>query len=326
MWGLIDRGLPSLSGIVSAQELLAPYNCETPLIHSRELSEEFAADIWIKNETVSPIRCFKHRGALTELLRAGCLGPISAVVTSSTGNHGLGVAYAAKELARPAHIFLPESASVIKRAGIEALGGTVHIFGADIDDAKVEARSFSRRHRYTFVDDGESLGVIEGAGTIGLEIVQKLNDIDFVFVPMGSGSLGSGCACAIKGLSPESRVICVQSCGSPAMSESFRRRRPVAFPIDTIADGLVCREPADLALRALLAFVDEVEVVADGQILAAVFDLAVKCDFLLEPSGAAALAAIRNRRDEIAGKRVVFVATGANISREMLEVLNLRHQ
>jgi len=141
---------------------------------------------------------------------------------------------------------------------------------------------------------------------------------------MGSGSLGSGCACAIKGISPKTRVICVQSSGSQAMAESFRQRRAVELPIDTIADGLVCREPGALALRSLLAFVDDVEVVDDEQILSAVSQLTTRCKLLVEPSGAAALAAMRNRRDEIAGKRVVLVATGANISRETLEVLNLQ--
>jgi len=164
-----SRVLPSLSGIVAAQELLAPYNCETPLTRSSELSE-FAADVWIKDETVSPIRCFKHRGALTELIRVGRLSRVSAAVTSSTGNHGLAVAYAAKQLGLAAHIVLPAGASAIKKAGIPALGGTIHSLGADIDEAKAEARIFARQSGIAFVDDGESLGVIEGAGTIGLEI------------------------------------------------------------------------------------------------------------------------------------------------------------
>jgi threonine dehydratase len=190
----------------------------------------------------------------------------------------------------------------------------MHTSGADIDEAKSEARVFARRHGYAFVDDGESLGVIEGAGTIGLEIAQQLQDVDSVFIPMGSGSLGGGCGCAIKAISPKTRVICVQSRGSRAMAESFRQRRPIELPINTtIADGLVCRKPADLALRSLLAFVDDVSIVDDSQILSAVGDLLVTCGLPAEPSGAAALAAMRNRRPEIIGKRVVIVVTGANI-------------
>jgi threonine dehydratase len=315
--------LPTASGIRAAAELLRPYSCETSLTRSSTLSNEFCADVWIKNEIASPIRCFKHRGALTHLLRAAHRTPLSAVVTSSSGNHGLGVAYAAKQLGSTAHVFLPVDANAVKRASIEALGATIHSFGSDIDEAKGEARAFASQREYAFVDDGESLDVIEGAGTIGLEITQSLENVDLVFIPMGSGSLAGGCGCAIKAASPSTKVIAVQSSGSPAMAESFRQRCAVTLPIHTIADGLVCREPADLALRCLLAFVDDVEVVEDGQILSAVYDLAVACGLPVEPSAAAALAAARNRREEVNRRRVVIVATGGNISAEISQALNL---
>jgi len=315
--------LPTSSGIRAAAEQLQAYTCETPLTKSSVLAEELNADVWIKNETVSPIRCFKHRGALTHLLRARNNTPLATVVTSSTGNHGLGVAYAAKQLGSLAHIFLPWDAGTVKRIAIERLGATIHPFGNDIDEAKGEARMFAAEHGYGFVDDGESLDVIEGAGTAGLEIVRLLENVDFVFVPMGSGSLVSGCACAVKAASPKTKVIAVQSSGSRAMAESFRQRRAVSLSISTVADGLVCREPADLALRSLLAFVDDVEIVEDAQILSSVCDLAVNCGLLVEPSGAAALAGARNRCTEITDRRVVIMATGANISRETLESLGL---
>jgi len=318
-----DTLLPTPSGIRSAAQQLQAYGCETPLTKSSVLAKDLNAHVWIKNETVSPIRCFKHRGALTHLLRVGDHTRAATVVTSSTGNHGLGVAYAAKQLGSLAHIFLPRDASSVKRSAIEQLGATIHHFGKDIDEAKGEARMFAAEQGYGFVDDGESLDVIEGAGTAGLEIVRLLKNIDFVFVPMGSGSLVSGCACAVKSTSPNTKVIAVQSSGSRAMAESFRQRRTVSLSISTVADGLVCREPADLALRSLLAFVDDVEIVEDAQILSSVCDLAVNCGLLVEPSGAAALAGARNRRAEIADRRVVIMATGANISRETLELLGL---
>ena len=244
-------------------------------------------------------------------------------MTSSTGNHGLGVAYAAKKLGSYAHIFLPWDAGTVKSKAIEQMGATIHHFGRDIDEAKGEVRTFAAEHGYGFVDDGESLDVIEGAGTAGLEIVRLLKNVDFVFVPMGSGSLVSGCAWSVRQYLPKTKVIAVQSSGSRAMAESFRQRRAISLSISTVADGLVCREPADLALRSLLTFVDDVEIVEDAQILSSVWDLAVNCGLLVEPSGAAALAGGRNRRAEIAGRRVVIMATGANISIETLESLGL---
>ena len=314
--------LPSIEGICKSQKQLSGYITETPLINSPTLSYELQADVWIKDETVSPIHCFKHRGALTHLLRARESTSITAAVTSSTGNHGLGVAYAAKRLGVPAHIFLPTHASSVKLKAIQELGATIHLTGADIDDAKETGRAFARQPGYTFVDDGESMDVIEGAGTVGLEIAQALNHIDAVFIPMGSGSLGSGNACAIKSISPQTQIICVQSSGARAMAESFRQQRPVELPINTIADGLVCRKPAKLALECLLAFINDVKIVHDVSILSAVHILATRCKLLTEPSGAAGLAALRTCRHEFVGKRVVIIVTGANVSSDLLEDLN----
>lgn len=311
--------LPSLQGIEDALHQIRPFLSETPLVRSELLSQLLAADIWIKNETVSPIACFKLRGALTELLRAQSYGAISTAVTSSTGNHGQGVAYAARLLGIPAHIFLPVDANSAKRMTIEALGGTVHEAGSDIDAAKAVARAFAIENSYCFVDDGESLGVMEGAGTIGLEIAQTLSAIDWLIVPMGSGSLASSCGAALKALQSQARVLAVQAQGSPAMVESFHARRALSRPVYTVADGLVCREPARLALAALWEFVDDALLVSDEELLVAVHALAALAHVLTEPSGAAAFAAAWQRRAALKGKRIVLVLTGANITIEILQ-------
>ena len=169
-----------------------------------------------------------------------------------------------------------------------------------------------------FVDDGEGLGVMEGAGTVGLEVARALPALDFFLVPMGSGSLAGGCGTAVKALHPRARVIAVQTEGSPAMVESFRARRPVPRPIDTIADGLVCREPAALALAALLEVVDDALLTDDATLLAAVHALAIRAHVLVEPSGAAALAGAWSIRDQLRGRTVVLVLTGSNITHELL--------
>ena len=312
------KELPSLPGIRDALQRIRPRIPETPLVRSELLSRLFAADVWIKNETVSPIACFKLRGALTEILRAQGRGPVSSVVTSSTGNHGQGVAYAARLLGVPAHIFLPVGANPIKRSAIEAMDGTIHERGTDIDAAKELARAFAAGHGHCFVDDGESLGVMEGAGTVGLEVVQALEAIDLLIVPMGSGSLAGGCAAALKGLQPKARVLAVQAKGSPAMVESFLARLAISRPVETLADGLVCREPATLALAALGKFVDEAMLVTDEELLVAVHAIAALAHVLVEPSGAAAFAAAWQRRAALKEKRIVLVLTGANITSEIL--------
>jgi threonine dehydratase len=308
-----------LAGIEAARATLGRHLPETPLVRSELLSRALRADVWLKNETVSPIASFKLRGALTALLRARDRGDASEAVTSSTGNHGQGVAAAARTARVAAHIFLPHGANPVKRRMIEALGATIHEAGRDIDEAKADAQRFAATRGALFVDDGESLDVMEGAGTVGLEIADRLADVDVLFVPMGSGTLVTGCAVALKGLQPRARVIAVQSSGSPAMVESFHARRAVERAIDTIADGLVCRVPARLALEGLWTWIDDAVAVSDAVLLRALRALAEHAHVLVEPAAAAGLAAAWERRAELAGRRVVLVLTGANVTLPILQ-------
>jgi len=298
---------------------LLPFQRETPLVRCELLSQELGADVWLKNETVSSVASFKLRGALVELLRIRGEREVSGAVTSSSGNHGQGVAQAARLLGLEADIFLARNSNPLKRAKIAALGARIHEVGDDLDEAKAAAREFAAdRPELAFVDDGEGLGVMEGGGTVGLEVARALPALDYFFVPMGSGSLAGGCGVAIKAVHPGARVVAVQSEGSPAMVESFRARRPVSRPIDTIADGLACREPAALALATLLAHVDEVLLTDDATLLTAVRSLAIQAQVLVEPSGAAALAGAWRVRDQLEGRTVVLVLTGSNITAELL--------
>lgn len=313
-----SAALPTLKGIRDAHWFLSQYIAETPLVRSEALSQMFRGDVWIKNETVSPIGSFKIRGALTELLRAR--EPVLAAVTSSTGNHGQGVAYAARLLKFPAHVFLPKQANPVKRAAIENLGAAIHLGGHDFDDAKAAGRQFANDNRYFFIDDGEGHGVVEGAGTVGLEIAEKLDGIDVVFIPVGSGTLAGGAAAAIRAIHPRTRVIGVEPNGSPAMAESFHAKRPIERPARTLAEGLICRVPADLALRCLLAFVAETLLVSDIELLAGVHALTAIAHILVEPSGAAAFAGAWRKRNDLVGRRIVLVLTGANLAVETLRL------
>lgn len=291
----------------AAAARLAPYARPTPLVRSLLLSRELGCDLWIKNETVSPVASFKWRGALNDVLRE----PGRDVVTSSTGNHGQGVAWAARVAGVTAHVFLPRGANPVKRAKIELLGATIHDHGDDLDDAKFQAMDFARGEGMRFIDDGDSEGVVEGAGTIGVEIAHELERIDVAYVPMGSGSLAAGVAMAMPGV----RVVAVQSKGSPAMVESFHARRAIERPIDTIADGLVCRVPAQLALGALIEHVAAAITVSDDELISAARRMILGAQMLVEPSGAAGLAGAL--RDDLRGRTVVIIATGSNVTAEV---------
>ena len=296
----------------AAAARLSPYASPAPLVRALLLSRDLGCDLWVKNETVSPIASFKWRGALNDLLRDA---KPRGVVTSSTGNHGQGVAWAARVAGVPAHIFLPLGANPTKRAKIELLGATIHDGGHDLDAAKETAIAFARDEGLRFIDDGESEGVIEGAGTIGLEIARALERIDVMYVPMGSGSLASGVAMAVRERHPHVRIVAVQSSGSPAMVESFHARRAIERPARSVADGLICRVPAQLALDALLRYVDDAVLIPDEELLAAARAMALGAHILVGPSGAAGLAAAM--RDDVRGKVVVVIATGANITEEL---------
>ncbi len=310
--------LPTLAGIEEAEGRIRPHLAETPLLRSEILSRAMSADVWLKLETASPIASFKLRGALAVLSRAHEASGLAAACTSSTGNHGQGVAYAARLLGLAAEIFLPEPPNPVKQAMIEAFGGTIHAVGHDLDAAKAEAIAYAAGNGALFVDDGESLDLMEGAGTLGLEAARALKDIDAVFVPMGSGTLATGVATAVKGLQPGAKVIAVQAKGAPAMVESFHAGRAIERPAQSTADGLICRVPAERALAGLLATVDDAMTRSDEQLLAGVRTLIECAHVLVEPSGAAGLAAAYAGRGALTGKRIVLILTGANITEHQL--------
>jgi threonine dehydratase len=313
-----DLPLPTLAGVEEAARRLRPHLAETPLIASPGLSDLLGATVWLKVETTSPVASFKARGALNHLIEATSRGAFETAVTSSTGNHGQGVAYAAALLGLRADIFLPVGSVSVKKRMIELLGGRVHEIGEDIDAAKDQARAFAASRPAAFVDDGESLLLMEGAGTVGLEIARRRPEVDRIYVPMGSGVLATGVATAVKAIRPQAKVIAVQSTGSPAMVESFRARRPVERPITTFADGIVCRVPAVRALQGIIARVDDCRLVEDADILSAMHTMLIWGHLLVEPGSAAVVARAFADRHEIAGQEIVLVATGANVGSERI--------
>lgn len=312
-----ELALPQLEGIEKAIQELRPYLPETPLVRSELLSSALDADIWLKNETVTPIASFKFRGALNAAVDAHRQG-IKGLVTSSTGNHGQGVAYAARMLGMKSDIFLPKPANPVKAQMIEAFGGTVHEVGEDFDVAKYASLDFAAENNLTFINDGNDVLVMEGAGTIGLEICHQLDNIDLVLIPLGGGNLSAGCSVAIKSLQPDCEIITVQAKGSPAVTESFHAGEMLERPIDTLADGLITRVPPELAMTVLWENVSDAWLASDDDLLAATHSMMQSAHVLVEPAGAAALAGACANRERIRGKRVVFVVTGANISTELL--------
>jgi threonine dehydratase len=301
--------------VLAAAERLRPHIDETPLWWSPSLSELLGAEAWIKAETLGPLSAFKLRGALSHLLaEPGSAG----ACTASTGNHGQAVAYGAKLLGRTADIFLPHGSPENKMAAIRRLGGTLHVGGHDLDDAKAKARVYAQANGLSFVDDGESPHVISGAGTIGLEIGRRLPGAAFVFAPTGSACLASGTALGLAAAGASTKVIAVQSAQTPCMVRSFHARRPIEHPVTTICDCLNQRIPPELSLACMIEHVADAMEVDDVQCLAAMHTLLTLAHFLVEPGAAAGLAGAWTRRQALSGLTIVLVLSGANADESMI--------
>lgn len=307
--------LPAPRDVLAAEARIRPHVQVSPLFPSPGLSRLLGAGVWIKADCISPLSSFKLRGALNHLLAEPAA---DAAVTSSTGNHGQGVAYAARLLGRRADIFLPETSPRNKREAIQRLGATLHITGQDLDDAKHAARDFAEKRGLPFVDDGESPHVIAGAGTIGLEIGRALPEADLVFSPVGAACLASGTALGLKAAGTGTKVIGVQSAQTPCMIMSFHAKRAIEHPVTTICDCLNQRIPPKLSLAAMIANVHDALEVDDADCLAAMHTALATAHMLIEVGTAAALAGAWARRKEIAGKTVVLLFSGANADAEMI--------
>ena len=310
--------LPTLRGIEDALGNIRPHQPETPLVRAELLSRALDAEVWLKCETVTPIASFKIRGALNDLIRAQARGGLTRVVTSSTGNHGQGVAYAARLLGLEADVFLPAKPNPVKAAMVEAFGATLHTVGKDNAETKDRARAFAAEGGYHFVDDGESLDLMEGAGTVGLETARALDGIDVMFIPVGDAPLITGTACALKGVQPAAKAIGVQAERAPALADSYHAGERLGREVATLADGLASPFPAERALAGFRAFADDAILVSEEELLGATHSLAECAHVLVELAGAAALAGAWKMRERHRGARIVLLLSGANITMELL--------
>ena len=309
--------------IEDAAARIRPLVPETPLMRSEPLSRALGCELWFKCELWHPTFSFKLRGAANDLLRAREDGRLARegaeIVCSSSGNHGLACAWLARRLDARCHVFVFDQVGPGKRGVIAAMGGTVHRTGREIDDARQAAIVFAARHGHYFVNDGVSPEILTGAGTAAHEVLHRLRDIDDVIAPIGGGNLAGGTALAVKSLSPKTRVIGVAPTSSPVIVESFRARKMLSIaPGDTIADGLTQREPIAETMAVLWKHMDEGWLVEDASILGAMHALLESAHMLVEPSGAAGLAALWEHRGELKGRRVVVVLTGSNVGMEQV--------
>lgn len=305
----------SIARIARAYGTIDPPFRDTPQFESSVLGERFGCRPVVKVETLNPIRSFKARGAqffVSELAGSPRL------VCCSSGNFGQGMAYAARQRGLALTVFMNEPGNPLKAARMRALGADVRVTGSG-EDAQATARRFAAEHDAMMVVDGDEPAIAEGAGTIAMELMRWPESLDAVLVPLGDGALLSGISCWFKARAPEARMIGVCATGSPAMERSWRARRVVSAPARTIAEGIAVETPCAPAVANLAVLADEVIFVDDAALIAAMRLAHQDLGLVLEPSGAAALAALAECADRFRGRRIGIALTGGNVALEQMQ-------
>ncbi len=303
----------------AAEAVVRRFFPPTPLLQAPRLSEMLGTEVWLKLDSLTPIRTFKLRGALNKMQAMVNAGLTGGVVTASAGNHGLAVARAARLFGRPAVVVVPEGANPQKVALIAAEGARVVHHGQDYQAAFERCLAIGEEEGLTLLHAYDDLHVIAGQGTIGLELAESGVEFDTVVTGIGGGGLISGVAGALKALKPGVRVIGVQPEGADSMIRSVREGRIVELEkVVTIADGLGARKPGQHTLAMTQQYVDELRPVTDDDLWHGMRTLLRAERVVAEPAGVAGTAALL--RDGAQGLgRVVILVTGANIADAVLE-------
>jgi threonine dehydratase len=305
--------LPTPEDIVAAAERLKGVVERTPLILSPRLSAIAGTDVYLKCENAQRTGSFKLRGAYNALASLPADVRARGIVASSAGNHGLGVAHAARLLGMRALIFVPANAPAVKRDGIVALGAEVDATQSHYDDAHAAAVAYAEAHGMAFVNPTAGESLLAGQGTVGLEILEQLPEVRTIVVPVGGGGLVGGVATIVRARAPWVRIVGAQSDRSNAMAASLAAGRVVEVPVPpTLADGL-SGQIDEVGFATGRFALDAMRVVSEAQMEAAIAFLAGAHDMRVEGSGAVASAAVMTASDATMEGPIAVIVSGANI-------------
>ena len=311
----------TLADVLEARRRISPHLRPTPLYSYGGLDELVGAEIWVKHENHQPVGAFKVRGGVNLVSQLGEDERQRGLIAASTGNHGQSVAFAARLFGVAARICVPEGPNPVKLDAMRRLGAELVVFGKDFDAAREHCERLAAEHGYRYVHSGNEPLLIAGVGTEALEILEDRPDMDAIVVPIGGGSGAAGACIVAKAVRPEIQVIGVQSEAAPAAFRSWRARALIADETATMAEGLATRVPFELPQRILWEHLDDFVLVTEDEIRSANRLMIEHTRNLVEPAGAAPLAAALQLRDRLAGKRVALVLSGGNISPAQLAAL-----
>lgn len=281
---------------------------------SRTFSQMSDCQLFLKCENRQKTGSFKVRGAFNKLAKLKEEGKTCEVIASSAGNHAQGVSYAASKLGMKATIVMPKSTPIAKVLATQGYGAEVVLAGDNYDECYQEALRLQKEKQATFIHPFDDEDVIAGQGTIAYEICHDLPNVDVIVVPAGGGGLLSGISFYAKQINPRIRIVGVQAEGANAIVESYRKKKHCASKsVNTIADGIAVMNPGEKTVKLIQENVDEMVTVSDNEIAATILLLLEREKQVVEPSGAASLAAVLNHKIDVKGKRVVCVLSGGNI-------------
>ncbi len=315
---MTELAIPDLSDVLAARRRIAPYLQPTPLYSYPALDTLTGTRIWVKHENHQPIGAFKVRGGLNLISQLGADDRRRGVITASTGNHGQSVAYAAGVFGVRAVVCVPEHANPVKVESIRALGAEVISHGRDFDEAREHCEKLAVERGYRYIHSANEPALIAGVATCTLEILETQPDIDVIVVPVGGGSGAAGACVVATAVRPSIEVIGVQSEAAPAAYRSWRARALVEDAMATLAEGLATRTAFELTQRILWERLDDFVLVSETLLTEATRLMISKTRNLVEPAGAAALAAVQAEPGRFAGRQVAIVCSGGNISPEQL--------
>ena len=308
-----------MADVVDARKSLEKLLTPTRLVRAESLERSSGAQVWLKLEIENPTGTFKVRGALNAVRHRSQQSHLEGVVTSSTGNHGAAIAFAAREMNLKSRIYLPENPNPVKRERIAKLGAEIVEVGRDLEESREHAAKFSKESGWPLIVDVDDPYIAAGAATIACEILDQAPSTDVIVVPVGDSNLIRGIAFAAKQIRPTIRIIGVQAEAAPAYYLSWKERRSLSTEsADTIADGLSTRTTTEDNVSQLTTLIDDIRLVTDDEMLHAITFLLLNEHTVAEPAGAASTAALLKAEKESVGKNVVLVVTGANIAPDIL--------
>ena len=301
---------------------------KTPLTYNHNLSRKYACDVYLKREDLQIVRSYKLRGAynMMSLLLPNQL--VKGVVCASAGNHAQGFAYSCKKLNVKGVVFMPIITPNQKVSQTKMFGEgfvEVKLIGDTFDDCAVAAKKYTEEHGLTFIPPFDNIRIIEGQSTVGIEILEDQQGIDFIFLPVGGGGLSAGVGAYFKTEAPQTKIIGVEPEGAPSMLTAIKAGHPVQLDhIDSFVDGAAVKRVGDATFDICKRVIDDMHLVPEGKICSTILKLYNEEAIVVEPAGALSVAALDDYADQIKGKKIVCIVSGSNNDIERMQEIKER--